>query len=372
LKYLTPCFFSAQLAFVLKNLSFLRIQFLNFKSKSAVMKQTRRMFIKRSGIALGAGALGSSLLGLSACNNGGQTTPGDTTQQDTTAAGDTPKALFFKISLAQWSLHRTIRDRKELDNLDFAATARNKYGIEAVEYVNQFFADKAKDQAYLGEMKKRADDNGVRSLLIMVDLEGGMAETDAKKRKQAVENHYKWVDAAKFLGCHSIRVNAFSSNPSAEEAAKAAIDGLGKLGEYAKQAALNVIVENHGGFSSNGAWLAGVMKQIGMDNVGTLPDFGNFCLKRDSGKEWGGNCIEEYDRYQGVAELMPFAKGVSAKSHEFDAQGNEVRTDYPRMLKVVKDAGYTGFIGIEYEGDKHSEDEGIRLTKALLEKAGRL
>ena len=205
---------------------------------------------------------------------------------------------------------------------------------------------------------------------VVIDGEGGLAETDSKKRTEAVENHYKWVEAAKTLGCHSIRVNAFSSNPSAEEAAKAAVDGLSKLGEYGKQAGINVIVENHGGFSSDGKWLSGVMKTINMPNVGTLPDFGNFCVRRDSGTEWGGACVEEYDRYQGVAELMPFAKGVSAKSHDFDENGNEIHTDYMKMLKIVKDAGYTGYIDIEYEGDKLSEDEGIKMTKALLEKVG--
>ncbi len=331
-----------------------------------MQQQTRRAFIKHSGIALSAG-----MLGIYACNGGGQTSTGDAAAQDSLAAAQAAatKPLFFKISLAQWSLHKTINDKK-LDNLDFASTAKNKFSIEGIEYVNQFFMDKAKDAAYLAEMNKRAADNGVTQLLIMIDGEGGLAETDKKLLNEAIEKHHKWVDAAKTLGCHSIRVNAFSSNPKAEEAAKAAVEGLSKLGEYGKQAGINVIVENHGGFSSNGAWLAGVMKQINMPNVGTLPDFGNFCIRRDGGHPWEGKCVEEYDRYLGIGEMMPFAKGVSAKSNDFDAQGNCVETDYRKMLKVVKDAGYVGFIGIEYEGEKHSEEEGIRLTKALLEKVG--
>lgn len=278
--------------------------------------------------------------------------------------------MFFKISLAEWSLHKTLFDKK-MDNLDFAATARG-YGIDAIEYVNQFFADKAKDATYLAELNKRAADNGVKQLLIMIDGEGGMAETDKKLLNEAIENHKKWVDAAAALGCHSIRVNAFSSNPSAEEAARAAVEGLGKLGEYGKQAGINVIVENHGGFSSNAAWLSGVMKQINMPNVGTLPDFGNFCIRRDNktGNPWEGECVEEYDRYLGVAEMMPFAKGISAKSHNFDENGNETQTDFLKMMKIVKDAGYTGYVDIEYEGENHSEDEGIKLTKALLERVG--
>ncbi len=280
-------------------------------------------------------------------------------------------AMFFKISLAQWSLHRALF-AKELDHLDFAATARNDYGIEAVEYVNQFFRDKAKDQAYLAEMKKRADDHGVRSLLIMIDGEGGLAELDDTTRKLAVENHYKWVEAAAFLGCHSIRVNAYTTSTDPVAAAAAAVDGLGRLADFAKPAGIHIIVENHGGFSSNGEWLSGVMELTARDNVGTLPDFGNFCIRRQpvEGRPWGGPCIEEYDRYKGVAELMPYAKGVSAKSYDFDENGNCIETDYRRMLRIVKDAGYRGYIGIEYEGDKLPEPEGIRKTKALLERVG--
>ena len=331
------------------------------------MDKTRRKFIQRSSMAAGAG-----LLYLYGCGQGNNRPPEN--QSEKAISTNPTKDMFFKISLAQWSLHRTIRDRKELDHLDFAATARNQYGLDAVEYVNQFFMDKAKNMTYLADMKKRADDHGVQSLLIMVDEEGGMAETDNKLRSQAVENHYKWVDAAKYLGCHSIRVNAFSSNPDAEEAAKAAVDGLSRLGEYGKQAGLKIIVENHGGFSSNGAWLSGVMEKINMPNVGTLPDFGNFCIRRDNktGSPWEGPCIDEYDRYQGVKEMMPFAKGISAKSHDFDENGNEINTDYVKMLQIIKDAGYTGYIGIEYEGEKWSEDEGIKMTKALLERAGRM
>jgi sugar phosphate isomerase/epimerase len=329
------------------------------------MKDSRRNFLKNAGLGLGA-------LWLAGCGSkDGKTADATADAADSTAVAPAAKPLFFKISLAEWSLHKTILDKKELDNLDFAATARNKFGIEAIEYVNQMFKDKAKDAAYLAELNKRAADNGVKQLLIMIDGEGGMAETDKKKLAEAIENHKKWVDAAATLGCHSIRVNAFSSNPKAEEAAKGAIEGLGKLGEYAAKANINVIVENHGGFSSNGAWLAGVMSQIGKPNVGTLPDFGNFCIKRENkdGDPWNGKCIEEYDRYQGIAEMMPFAKGVSAKSNEFNEQGECIETDYRRMLKVVKDAGWTGHIGIEFEGTK-PEAEGIMLTKALLEKVG--
>ena len=270
------------------------------------------------------------------------------------ARGESPaeKApLPFQISLAQWSLHRTIF-AGTLDNLDFPREAKRAYGIAAVEYVNQFFKDRAKDYDYLATLNQRAKDEGVTNLLIMCDGLGNLGDPDAAARTQAIENHFPWVEAAKRLGCHSIRVNAASAG-SFEEQQKLAADGLARLADYAGQLDLNVIVENHGGLSSNGRWLAGVMQQVAKPNCGTLPDFGNFY---------------DYDRYLGVKELLPFAKGVSAKSHAFDAAGNETATDYRRMLALVLAAGYHGYVGIEYEGKDLSEPEGIRATKTLLER----
>ena len=281
--------------------------------------------------------------------------------EETSWAGPEGKPLF-KISLAQWSLHRMLFAGK-LDNLDFVAAAQKDYGIEAVEYVNQFFKEKAKDKQYLAEMKKRAAGSGVKSLLIMIDGEGAIGDPDNAKRKTAVENHYKWVEAAKTLGCHSIRVNA-ASGGSYDEQLKLAADGLRQLTEFAAKLDLNVIVENHGGLSSNGVWLSAVMKAVNHPRCGTLPDFGNFCIdwaKRDTPEGW-------YDRYKGVAEMMPYAKAVSAKSYGFDEHGNEIKTDFRRMLKIVLEAGYHGHLGIEYEGDQLSEPDGIRATKRLLER----
>jgi L-ribulose-5-phosphate 3-epimerase len=291
----------------------------------------RRWFLRTGAAAAGAGlALGRGLSSVLAAD---------------------AKAPLFKISLAEWSLHKALQAGK-MDNLEFAAFAKG-CGIDAVEYVNQFFKDKARDEKYLTELKKRASDEGVTNVLIMCDGEGNLGDPDDAKRKQAVENHHQWVEAAKFLGCHSIRVNAHSEG-SREEQAKLAADGLRRLSEYAAPHEINVIVENHGGLSSDGAWLAGVMKTVDLPNCGTLPDFGNF---------------HEYDRYKGCAELMPFAKGVSAKSHEFNDAGDEVRTDYFKMMKIVLDAGYHGYVGIEWEGDKPADErEGIMLTKKLLER----
>lgn len=274
-----------------------------------------------------------------------------------TACKTKPKEMFFKISLAQWSLHRKL-SAGELGHLDFPAYTLNNFDIHAVEYVSTFF--KGHDENYLSQLKQRCDDFGIKSLLIMVDGEGNLGDMNEEARIQSVENHYKWIEAARFLGCHSIRVNARGEGTS-EEVAAAALDGLGRLNEYGTKENIGVIVENHGGYSSKGKWLAGVIEKVNHPNCGTLPDFGNFRISED----------EEYDRYKGVEELMPFAKGVSAKSHEFDEDGNEIHTDYFRMLKIVKEAGYTGYIGVEYEGGKLSEDEGIIATKQLLEKAGK-
>ncbi len=259
------------------------------------------------------------------------------------------KPLPFQISLAEWSLHKALFGGK-INNLDFAKTAKEEFQIDAVEYVNQFFKDKAKDEKYLAELKKRHEDLNVKCLLIMIDGEGALGDADDAKRKVAVENHYKWVEAAKYLGCHSIRVNA-QSTTNYDEAKKLAADGLRRLSEFGAQHNINVIVENHGGLSSNGKWLAETIASVGLKNCGTLPDFGNF---------------HDYDRYMGVTETMPYAKAVSAKSHDFDDKGNETHTDYFKMMQIVADAGYKGFVGIEYEGSKLDEFAGIRATRDLL------
>lgn len=259
-----------------------------------------------------------------------------------------PNFDWFNISLAQWSLHRSFR-AGTLDPLDFARIARRDFDIDAIEYVNTFYQH---SPALLRDLKSRAGDEGVRSLLIMCDREGRLGDPEAAARRTAVANHYKWVDAARFLDCHSIRVNAESVGSYDEQLVLAA-DGLRQLTEYAARLEINVIVENHGGLSSNGDWLAAVIRRVEHPRCGTLPDFGNFY---------------DYDRYRGVEQLMPFAKGVSAKSQDFDADGNETRIDYARMLDIVRRAGYRGYIGIEYEGTRLPEPDGIRATKALLER----
>ena len=294
----------------------------------------RRQFLRSAALAAASGGV------LSACSSAPKPRP---------VVLDGPP---FRISLAQWSLHRSIREKKTLTTLDFPVVAKRDYQIEGVEYVNQLFENRRSDAAYLGELKNRCDSEGVTSVLIMCDGDGNLGDPDEAKRRLAVSNHHKWADAAKFLGCHSIRVNAYSSG-TFEEQQKLAADGLRGLCDYAAKLGLNVIVENHGGFSSNGKWLSGVVRMVGMTNAGTLPDFGNFY---------------DYDRYIGVTEMMPFAKGVSAKTNDFDYDGEETKINYRRMIEIVWRAGYRGWIGVEYEGAVLPEPNGIRATKRLLEK----
>ena len=262
------------------------------------------------------------------------------------------------ISLAQWSLHRELFAGK-IDPLRFAEVTMTRYGLAGCEYVNSFYRDAIGQAGYLARLKRVADDHGVTSVLIMCDGEGALGDPDEAKRRQAVDNHQRWLEAAKFLGCHSIRVNAQSAGTWEEQLDRAS-DGLRMLSEKAAPLGLNVIVENHGGLSSNGEWLAGVMTKVAMTNCGTLPDFGNFSLGDGT---W-------YDRYKGVTQLMPFAKAVSAKSREFGDRGDESQTDFDRMMKIVRAAGYGGWVGIEWEGGSPGEHEGILLTKRLLEKCG--
>jgi sugar phosphate isomerase/epimerase len=329
------------------------------------MNSTRRDFIKQMGLA----SLGMGVTALFPWSPA--------------SAAD---KLFFDISLAQFSLASEFFTGRH-DILKFPQRAKEEFGISIVEYVSMFFAGKHTDQNFLNELKKRSDDAGVRNNLIMVDGEN-IADLDAAKRKHAVESHYPWVDAAKVLGCQSIRVNlgSLEQEGSADEVAKAAVEGYSQLLEYGEKNNLDIIVENHIGHSCNGQWLAGVMKAVNHKRAGVLPDFGNFCVRRtkpatmDIAGYMATKCLEEYDKYKGVDELMPYAKGVSAKTHKFDAQGNDVDIDFNRMFEIIRKHNFKGIIGIEYEGGIYqlagqtgylSNEEGIKATYNLLQKVGK-
>ncbi len=290
----------------------------------------------------------------------------------------------MKISLAQWSLHKsffgetitkgwayfgkmlredpTAMYAGPLHPDNFPNIARDQFGIDTIELVNTFYYSKATDYDYWDSFRINCDNLGVKVGLIMCDALGNIADSDTNKRKEAVENHYPWVDIAKKLGAHSIRVNA-AGQGSRSEVAMNAIDGLKQLTSYGQSQGINIIVENHGGYSSDGLWLFSVIEKVNNPFCGTLPDFGNFCIERSA-----DGCALEYDRYQGVKELSPLAKGLSAKSYDFDQNGNETTIDFQRMIDIAKTHGYMGYVGIEYEGSRLTENEGIMATKTLLEK----
>ncbi len=330
------------------------------------MKNDRRDFLKKMSLATAGLTIGNSLFA------------------DRLSGSGAP--YFFDISLAEFSFASDLWTGK-MSNLDFPARSKKEFGINAVEYVSMFFNNKHTDTAYLSDLKKRSADEGVKNNLIMVDG-ANISDLDEAKRIKAVESHYPWVDAAKFLGCYAIRVNLGSMEMpgSSDDEFKASLDGYGRLLEYGEKAGIDIIVENHLGRSCNGQWLSGIMKQVNHKRAGVLPDFGNFCIKRskpatnDIAGWLASKCLEQYDVYKGIEELMPYAKGVSAKTHKFKADGEEADLDFKRIFTIIKKSGFKGYVGIEYEGGlmrSMGKDEsymlnadGVIATKKLLEKVG--
>lgn len=309
---------------------------------------TRRQFFRTSTVAFAAAA--------------GALAPAAARAVAAAAQASAKASPLYKISLAEWSINQPLR-KGTLQHLDFAKIAKG-VGIDAIEYVNQFFMDKATDAAYLAEMNARAKGEGVTQVLIMCDREGNLGDPDAAKRTQAVENHHKWVTAAKTLGCHSIRVNAYSSG-TPEEQSKLVADGMHRLCTFADTHGIDVIIENHGGQSSNAKWLMETLRRADHPRAGTLPDFGNFSISRPTEREPNAP-VESYDSYVGVQEMMPLAKGVSVKPRVWDFKGNQSDIDLPRMMKIVTGAGYHGYCGIEH-GPSGRELEGIRELRVQLE-----
>ena len=307
-------------------------------------------------------AIGATIV-LVACQN--------TMKKNQETAPETP-VQKFEISLAQWSIHNQIQGGS-IDPMDFASIAKD-LGYTGLEYVsNLYIGDEVnypmKAQgldSILKELKRRSDDLGMTNVLIMIDDQGDLSVDDELQTTQAVDNHKKWVDAAAYLGCHAIRVNLFgSADPDAWLINS--VRSLKALSAYAAEKNVSILVENHGGLSSDAKLLARVMDEVDMDNCGVLVDFGNFCVRRENGERWDGPCVEEYDRYRGIEELMPYALGVSAKSYAFDAEGNETSMDFPRILNIVRDSGFSGFIGVEFEGPDADPQPGMAATKSLIE-----
>lgn len=309
----------------------------------------RRSFIEKSIVGIGA----ASLVPLVSCNSKGN-------KVDVKPEITIPE---LKLSLAQWSLNRALFDGR-LKAIDFPKKT-TEFGIYAVEYVNQFYLDHATNATYWKELRAITDDLDVNNLLIMVDDEGHLGDASDEKRNTAVSNHFKWIDAARILGCHSIRVNAFGSNAE-DELRNALVDGLGQLCEYGAQSDINILIENHGFLSSDPDFIVDVIMQVGSPYMGTLPDFGNWCQDIEWGSTMEDKCSGDYDLYNGVYKFLPYAKGVSAKSYNFDENGNQKDIDFKKMLRIVRDSDFDGYIGIEYEGDILGEEEGIIATQKLI------
>ena len=327
------------------------------------MKTNRRHFLATAAVGIAGAGLASMI-------------------PDYLKAAEASTALPFKLALSQFSLASQFWT-KQLDPLDFPSKTMKSFGIAGLDYCSMFFPDKAKDAKFLAELKKRSADSGCYNLRIMIDSEGVLGAIKSEERMKAIENHYKWIDAAAALGCPMIRVN-IEGEGNPDEVAKAAEESLNKLIEYGRTGNVDVIVENHVGMSCNGAWLAAVMKKMNNPHCGTLADFGNFCINRtkpptnDIAGWMTTKCLEEYDRYKGIEELMPYAKGVHAKTHVFNSEGNDTETDFARMFQIIKKSGFTGWVSIEYEGGllkmygkdpKYlGDDEGVLATKKLVEK----
>lgn len=269
-----------------------------------------------------------------------------------------------RYSLAQWSFNRELFNG-EMTTQEFIEQA-GILGFEGVEYVSQFFQDKAEDFVYLDSLNTVAEEAGVLNLLIMVDGAGNLCASDLDERNKSIEEHMKWVKAAKYLGCPAIRVNAHGDG-SAEDIKEACMDGIGRLADMAAQEGMDVIIENHGGISNDGAWLTDLIVNLDRKNVGSLPDFDNWCIERENGQLWGAPCIKTYDRYIGLQELMPYARALSVKSFAFDENGKETTMDYAKFFEIIKASGYNGYLGIEFEGHDMSSKEGIQKTVSLVE-----
>ena len=288
----------------------------------------------------------------------------------------TNKDSFFKTSLAQWSIHKSIRE-DGLSPYEFAKIA-HELGFEGLEYVNALYSDVTNSEDKASAMEEFITRNNdlaakynLKNVLIMIDGEGDLASSNPEERMIAVENHKLWIDAASKMNCSAIRIN-LKGEKEIENWIKYSVESFGALGEYAKPLNINVIVENHGGLSSNASLLMKVINQVNLENCGTLPDFGNFCMSEGYGSLKENNCKDLYDPYLGISEMLPKAFGLSAKSYAFDSNGDETSLDYYRLLSIAKDAGYNGFIGVEYEGNILSEKDGIIATKKLLEKAAKM
>jgi sugar phosphate isomerase/epimerase len=310
-------------------------------------KSTRRGFMKKSSAA--AMSLAASAVGLS---------------QHAAAQ----KKRSYGISLAAWSLHRTIGEGPgKRAMLDMPQMAREEWDFDAIELVNNMLL--TWEKPYFDRLIKNAADQNVKILLIMVDGQGRIGGDTEEKRAEAVKKHSFWIDVAGDMGCHSIRMNwsgAARNVAEKPEELKAfigrSVPGIRTLCDYGDKKNINVTIENHGGASSVPSALKKLIAAVDHERFGTLPDFGGFSRNDDRSFK--------IDIYDAIDLLMTDAKAVSAKCYDFDDQtGLETTLDYPRLIEIVADKhDYTGYIGVEYEGRRQGEFDGIRACNELLKK----
>ncbi len=284
---------------------------------------SRRNFIEKSLVAGAAAAITPSVIG-------------------SELFGSTPRLIKDDISLAQWALVDEVKSGK-WKTLDFAKIARNDFGLNGIEFVNTLF--EVTTEGYLKKLRKNADDNGVTMVLIMVDDEGDGCGATKEERNQFAINHRKWIDAAAYLGCKSIRTNCRGpENADKAEALKWAAESYNMLLEYAVPAKISVLIENHGGVSNDADWMVSLMKEVDNLYFGTYPDW-----RRPA---------DNFDNVDYLKKMLPFAGGMSYRN-----QPTEELT--AKMIKLAKDSGYRGWYGIESSGREEIK-KGIELLKKYL------
>ena len=288
--------------------------------------QNRRLFLQSLGIGSCGLSLGTNLFGK-----------------------DKSDPSRFPIGIQEYTFNRILRSGK-LKHLDYPAMVKKELGIEHVEYWSRPFEGKHTDKKFVGELNSRTKGEGISNVLILVDEKHELDHEKKSERDKSVDLHKGWIDCAAQLGCDAIRVNCRMGGDPKDNLNRA-VDGVGRLCEYAKDTSVKVVIEPHGRNSQNPDWLLAVMKELNHPHAGILPDFNNF---------------GSYDRYSAVEKTLPFAPAVCAKALKFDDEGNETHTDYFKMLKIVYESTFSGVISIEFEGHGVDPIVGSRMTQDLI------
>ncbi len=273
--------------------------------------------------------------------------------------------MTIEIGLSTWSLHRHMGPIKrqvvtdtgekhewteeypeDVSLLDFAGFARKEYGLTHLELIQMSFP--STEASYLKKLRSAVEAAEAVIENVPIDV-GDICELAPERRAEHVRNIKSWMDVAAAIGSRAVRVN---TGPSREgsDALALAVESCKRLAEHADKLGLNVLIENHGGISSDPQLLKQLIESVSTERMGACPDFGGF---------------DEAIRYDGLQKIMPLAKLVHAKSYAFDEHGEETAIDYARCMQIVKNSGFSGVLSIEYEGDGNAS-EGIKKTKELI------